>query len=633
MTSNLDHQRNGHKPTERPLPTVAAPARPVSPVVVSVVVPTRNEAEGIERLLAQLGTDVTTPAEIIIVDDSDDGTAYQVRKSRVRSRSPIVRLVHRTGRQRDGGLGSAVVEGIRRANGIYVCVMDGDLQHPPGLVDVLVNRARQDDVDVVIASRFAGDSAASGLSPARRVVSRALTAAAKTVFPTRLRSVTDPLSGFFVVRRAAVDPDRLRPRGFKVLLEILARHPQLRVAEVDFAFGERAAGASKASPKEVGRYAAQLTRLRAASWRATPRANDAFFAYDIHGIISVTSEARLPELERFRVRHLSQPPAITVRIGDFDPRDPGVLIDLTRVTPRVRYDEVFGRRGFTVAIEAGEVTTAEVSRLITRSPHVLYTNVVEPLLRWRLVERGYALVHAAAFTVDGAAHLVTARTDTGKTTTMLKILEQGDYGFISDDLTLIDSHGSVLTYPKPLTISHHTVHALKSAELGPIETLTLPLQSRLHSRGGRQFAFKLAKMGVPVATLNTVAQMLIPPPKYHVDRLVPGVRCDRSGEVASLWIIQRGPGTSRDLEQAEAMDILLENCADAYGFPPYDTLEHLMLSASDDDLRLREREIIRAGLAGVRTRLLHSTTMGWAEDIHAAIAAPTPRGATGNARV
>jgi hypothetical protein len=127
-------------------------------------------------------------------------------------------------------------------------------------------------------------------------------------------------------------------------------------------------------------------------------------------------------------------------------------------------------------------------------------------------------------------------------------------------------------------------------------------------------------MGIPVATLNTVAQILIPPPKYHVGRLVPGVRLGLSGIAGHLWIICRGENEdARHLSTSEAVDILLENCEDAYGFPPYDVLERLLLAGSDDDLRLREREIIRAGLEHVPAQLLSSAQLGWANDIHAQI--------------
>lgn len=617
------HSSNGHSPLPLagrarpgPGPDTSAPT-----AVLTVVIPTRNEADGIDHLLATLAELLPAPAEVIFVDDSDDVTPYRVREI-VRRRGPggpDVRLVHRTGHQRDGGLGSAVVEGIRRARGAYVCVMDGDLQHPPDLITALLERIHRGDVDLVNASRYTDAGAPDGLSRARRNTSRAFGLTAKATFPGRLRAVTDPMSGFFLFRRGAVDPECLQPRGFKILLEILARQPELRLAEVGYTFGNRASGKSKATPRQAARYLAQLTQLRIDGWRENKAPRHAPYDYDVHGIITVRSDVGLPELERFRVRMLARPPAISVRVVDFDPREAGTLIDLTAVSPKIRFDEWLGRRGFSIAVEAGDTTTAEVSRMVARSPHVLYTNVVEPILRWRLVERGYALVHAACFTVDGEAHLVTARTDTGKTTTMLKILERGDYSFISDDLTLIDRTGIVLTYPKPLTISHHTVHALTCAELGPIERFFLPLQSRLHSRNGRLMAFKLAAMGVPVATLNTVAQIIIPPPKYHVDRLVPGVRCGRAGSAERLWIIRRGQEPSRDLDHEEAVEILLENCEDAYGFPPYECIERLMLAAGGDDLRLQEREIIRAGLDQVPARLLSSTTLAWAEDIHAEI--------------
>ena len=141
------------------------------------------------------------------------------------------------------------------------------------------------------------------------------------------------------------------------------------------------------------------------------------YAYDIHGIVSVSSRSRLPELERFRVDGAGiGEPDIRVRLGrvsangdrvgsaDSLPRGPG--------RPRIRGDDPRGR-----PIEA------TASPLVGRSPHVLYTNVVEPILRWSFAERGYALVHAACLADRGRAFLLTARTDTGKTTTSLKILD------------------------------------------------------------------------------------------------------------------------------------------------------------------------------------------------------------------
>ena len=233
---------------------------------------------------------------------------------------------------------------------------------------------------------------------------------------------------------------------------------------------------------------------------------------------------------------------------------------------------------------------------------MLYTNVVEPILRWKLVERGCVLVHAACFAQNGNAWLLTARTDTGKTTTMLKLLAQLPVEFLSDDLTLLTPDGEVLTYPKPLTISRHTVHALGATDLVRSERLALKAQSRLHSREGRRAAFLLTRHRLPVASLNAVVQRLVPPPKYHVERLVPGVALGTRSHVAGLLIIERGGTGETALPAAEALAILLANCDDAYGFPPYATLEHMLLAMSPEDLRAKERELIQRAL-GFRARL------------------------------
>ena len=128
--------------------------------------------------------------------------------------------------------------------------------------------------------------------------------------------------------------------------------------------------------------------------------------------------------------------------------------------------------------------------LLQRSPHVLYTNVVEPILRWTFASKGYALVHAACFADGDHAFMLTARTDTGKTTTTLKLLDHYPYSFLSDDLTIVCPDGRVLAYPKPLTISRHTVHAVQTPLLSWSERVKLIPQSRLHSRTGRRFAMR-----------------------------------------------------------------------------------------------------------------------------------------------
>jgi hypothetical protein len=99
-------------------------------------------------------------------------------------------------------------------------------------------------------------------SRARRLGSSGATGLARLLFPRTLAPVTDPMSGFFAVRTAAIDPAELHPRGFKILLEVLVRTRPLRVVEVPFEFAERCVGKSKASWREMARYLRLLVALR-----------------------------------------------------------------------------------------------------------------------------------------------------------------------------------------------------------------------------------------------------------------------------------------------------------------------------------------------------------------------------------
>ena len=232
---------------------------------LTIVVPTRNEAENIGPLLHRL-TEVagTRRVEVLFVDDSEDNTPEEVHERSLRASIPV-RLLHREPDERHGGLGGAVVAGMREARGDWIVVMDGDLQHPPELAVCLADVGRSRDLDLVVASRYVGDGDAGGLGGAgRHTISGAATLAAKVVFPRRLAMASDPMSGLFAVRRAAIDLDALEPIGFKILMEIMVRYPRLRLAEVPFSMAPRHAGESKASLAEGARFARHLMRLRSA---------------------------------------------------------------------------------------------------------------------------------------------------------------------------------------------------------------------------------------------------------------------------------------------------------------------------------------------------------------------------------
>ncbi|MWB97263.1 glycosyltransferase [Agromyces seonyuensis] len=227
---------------------------------VSIIVPTFNEGPNIAELLRRIAAVLPADSyEVLFVDDSTDDTPAIVTACAAESEAPV-RLIHRDAP--DGGLGGAVVEGLAAARNQWCVVMDGDLQHPPEVLPRLIERAGQGDADVVVASRYAAGGTSAGLAGwLRTAVSRLSTLVTKAMFPVRLRACSDPMTGFFLVDRDAVRSETLKPRGFKILLEILAR-ARYRVAEVPFDFAERFAGRSKASFLQGLRFLLQLTMLR-----------------------------------------------------------------------------------------------------------------------------------------------------------------------------------------------------------------------------------------------------------------------------------------------------------------------------------------------------------------------------------
>jgi hypothetical protein len=327
--------------------------------------------------------------------------------------------------------------------------------------------------------------------------------------------------------------------------------------------------------------------------------------YDLHGILSVRSDVGLPELEPFRIGTSIDTPTVDVRIGDPKASTQGDF-------DAISYHDGVGNLGFALKLVRGDGVGIVASPLLRRSPHVLYTNAVEPVLRWLFVERGYALVHGACVAQGDDAFLITARTDTGKTTTILRLLDhEPSWDFLSDDLTLLSPDGRVMMYPKPLTISKHTVSSVRAATLTRRERFFLPLQSRLHSRSGRRFGLLLAKSRLPMATVNAITQMVVPPPKYSVTRLIPGVRVVRDARLAGLVVIERGPDAEIAMTSAEATNVLLENCDDAYGFPPYPAIKHFLYGTPAGDLRPAERSTVAAALSALPAVTLRSSTRDW----------------------
>lgn len=238
---------------------------------LSVIIPTRNEAGNIRPLLDRLEDALSgIAAEVLVVDDSDDATPGIARRIAARSALPI-RVHARPPGQRPGGLGGAVLAGLAEAAGPLCVVMDADLQHPPELLGMLLNAAGS-GADFVIASRYVDGGAGDGLGGwYRQTVSTLAAWFAKALLRPELAGISDPMSGFFLVRRSGLDLSALHPRGFKLLLELLVHNPRASVTEVPYTFGIRHAGASKAGLSEGLTYLGRLAELRAQARRAPGR--------------------------------------------------------------------------------------------------------------------------------------------------------------------------------------------------------------------------------------------------------------------------------------------------------------------------------------------------------------------------
>lgn len=226
----------------QPEPPAVPPAALPAPPRLSIIIPTFNEAGSIEELVARIAIALPdVPWEVIIVDDdSPDGTARRAKA--LAARDPHVRCLRRLARR---GLAGACVEGILSSSAPYVAVMDADLQHDEVLLARMLARLEDGGADLVVGTRYAAGGSAEAFGAHRGRLSRLATAVTRRLLRT---SLSDPMSGFFMVRREIVEKlaPELSPDGFKILLDIVTTAGgTLRVAEEPYVFRARFAGESK----------------------------------------------------------------------------------------------------------------------------------------------------------------------------------------------------------------------------------------------------------------------------------------------------------------------------------------------------------------------------------------------------
>src|ERR687886_1793288 len=232
-----------------------------SPILLSIVIPTYNESQNIPKIIhllsQQLDEAIPGAYELIVVDDNSPDRTWEIAAAMM-PEYPQLRVMRRT---EERGLSTAVIRGWQAARGEVLGVIDADLQHPPDLLLKLWGEIARGG-DLAVASRHVEGGGVSDWSPIRRVLSRGAQTLGLIILPEVIGRVSDPMSGYFMVRRSCIAGRTLSPLGYKILIEVIARGRVPWIGEVGYVFQERQAGESKVTGKQYVDYLRHLIRLR-----------------------------------------------------------------------------------------------------------------------------------------------------------------------------------------------------------------------------------------------------------------------------------------------------------------------------------------------------------------------------------
>lgn len=224
--------------------------------MVSIVVPALNEAANLTPLVEQIHDAMAgRQYETIIVDDNSADDTYSVVAA-LKKKYPVSLIVRTDAKN---GLSGAVLRGFAEARGETLVVMDADLQHPPSKLPELIDALDRDGAEFVVGSRYTqGGTIAEKWSTIRKLYSRF----GKFLARPFAGETTDPLSGFFALKRTTFDrAQRLTPLGYKIGLELMCKTRVGKVREIPIHFAERTQGESKLTLAEQFRCLEHLSRL------------------------------------------------------------------------------------------------------------------------------------------------------------------------------------------------------------------------------------------------------------------------------------------------------------------------------------------------------------------------------------
>lgn len=222
----------------------------------ALIIPTLSESANVRLLLPRIFAvldRLPIDSEILVVDDASGDGIEEAVAAVARSEARVGLL-----KRQERGLAGAILHGWRHTDATLLGVMDADLQHPPELIPQLVQSVLS-GADLALGSRYPSGSPL-GWHPGRRLLSYLAIGLTRPLLGPAPQ-VSDPMSGYFVVRRECIEGIDFETRGFKLLLEILVRSRVRTVNEIPFTFGRRAAGRSKATPRVAFEYMRLLAKL------------------------------------------------------------------------------------------------------------------------------------------------------------------------------------------------------------------------------------------------------------------------------------------------------------------------------------------------------------------------------------
>jgi dolichol-phosphate mannosyltransferase len=252
---------------------------------LTVLIPTFNEEANIRNIVMSVDAvfhEHSLHGQILVVDDNSSDATISIVHELMMSKENVEILI----REKDHGLSQSVADGFSHALSDVFIVIDADFSHPPVLIPRMYEEIRKGN-DIVIGSRYMEGGGIRKWPLKRRIISIGATFLGRLLFP----DITDPVSGFFAVKKKVVDRAPLKPRGYKILLEVLGKGRWENDKEIPFEFVDREVGSSKLKTGTIIDYARQVTDItlysfshhNSAAWREWKRV----FKFGIVGISGI----------------------------------------------------------------------------------------------------------------------------------------------------------------------------------------------------------------------------------------------------------------------------------------------------------------------------------------------------------